>query len=150
MTSIPPGANIYLDNAYKGLTPLNIDVVPNGNHVIVLRLDRYEDLSCTISINGNSLLVNIALIYSPDPDPNGNINHSANGNRAVQPGQTTPVPIGEYGALSITTSPPGCNGVYRWRGKRGHTGNDPRALCGEAFCTPDPGRVHYHEHNDHD
>jgi hypothetical protein len=110
VTSIPPGANIYLDNAYKGLTPLNIDVVPNGNHVIVLRLDRYEDSSRTISITGNSLLVNIALNPLPTPTPTATstIQPTATG---VQPGQTTPVPIGEYGALSITTSPLGAT-VY--------------------------------------
>jgi hypothetical protein len=111
VTSIPSGANIYLDNAYKGLTPLTIDAVPNGNHGIVLRLDRYEDSSRAISINGNLLLVNIALIplLSPTPTATSTLQPTAAG--TVLPGQTTPVPAGEYGALSITTSPPGAT-VY--------------------------------------
>jgi hypothetical protein len=108
VTSIPPGANIYLDNAYKGITPLNIDAVPNGNHVIVLRLDRYEDSSRTISITGNSLLVNIALNLLPTPTPTMTATLQPTATGTVQPGQTTPaVSSGEYGALSITTSPPG-------------------------------------------
>jgi hypothetical protein len=111
VTSIPSGANIYIDNAYKGLTPLTIDAVPNGNHGIVLRLDRYEDSSRTISITGNSLLVNIVLIplLSPTPTATSTLQPTATG--TVQPGQTTPVPPEEYGTLSITTSPPGAT-VY--------------------------------------
>jgi hypothetical protein len=68
-TSIPSGADIYLDNAFKGLTPLTIDGVPNGRHVVVLRLDRYEDAA-------RNLLI-----------------------------------AGEYGSLSVTTSPAGAR-VY--------------------------------------
>jgi hypothetical protein len=111
VTSIPSGANIYLDNAYKGLAPLTIDAVPNGNHVIVLRLDRYEDSSRTISINGNSLLVNIALNLLPTLTPTATSTLQPTADGTVLPGQTTPVPPGEYGALSITTSPPGAT-VY--------------------------------------
>ena len=111
VTSIPSGANIYLDNAYKGLTPLNIDAVPNGNHGIVLRLDRYEDSTRTISINGNSLLVNITLNPLPTPTPTATSTLQQTATGTVQPGQITPVPAGEYGALSITTSPPGAT-VY--------------------------------------
>jgi hypothetical protein len=111
VTSLPSGANIYLDNAYKGLSPLTIDAVPNGNHVIVLRLDGYEDSSRTISINGNSLTVSIPLNPLPAPTPTATSTLQPTAAMTIQPGQTTPVPSGEYGALSITTSPPGAT-VY--------------------------------------
>jgi hypothetical protein len=109
VTSIPSGADIYLDNAYKGFTPLTIDAVSNGNHVIVLRLDRYEDSSRTLSITGTTLNVNIALNPLPTPTATSTFQPTATG--TVQPGQTTPVPLGGYGGLSITTSPPGAT-VY--------------------------------------
>ena len=105
VTSTPSGANIYLDNSYKGLTPLTIDAVPNGNRIIVLRLDGYEDSSRTLSINGNSPVVVIALNPLPTPTPASTIQPTATGTK--QPGQTAPVPSEEYGTLSITTSPPG-------------------------------------------
>jgi hypothetical protein len=111
VTSIPSGADIYLDNAYKGFTPLTIDAVSNGNHVIVLRLDRYQDSSRTISITGTTLNVNIALNPLPTPTPTATSTLQPTATGTVQPGQTTPVPPGEYGALSITTSPPGAT-VY--------------------------------------
>jgi hypothetical protein len=98
-TSIPSGANIYLDNAYRGLTPLTIDDVPNGRHVVVLRLDRYEEAVRNLLVTGNSLTVNIAL--NPLGTPT-----------TVQPTLTGTVqPPGEYGSLSVTTSPAGAR-VY--------------------------------------
>jgi hypothetical protein len=98
-SSIPSGANIYLDNAYKGLTPLTIDDVPNGRHVVVMRLDRYEEAVRNLLITGNSLTVNIAL------NPLGT-------STTVQPTITGTVPpAGEYGSLSVTTSPAGAR-VY--------------------------------------
>jgi hypothetical protein len=94
-TSIPAGADIYLDNAYKGFTPLAIDDVPNGRHVVILRLDRYQDAVRNLLVAGNSLTVNIAL--SP-------LSTTA----TVQPVITRTVqPAGEYGSLSVTTSPAG-------------------------------------------
>jgi len=36
--SSPSGANIYLDNAYRGLTPLTLVDIPQGSHAIILIL----------------------------------------------------------------------------------------------------------------
>lgn len=101
-TSIPPGADIYLDNAYKGLTPLTLEGVPNGNHVIVLRLDPYEDASRTVTLTGNTLTVNIALIPLTTATPT---------TQPTATGTVQPVPTGQYGSISVTTSPPGAR-VY--------------------------------------
>ena len=99
-TSIPSGANIYLDNAYRGLTPLTIDGVPNGRHAVVLRLDGYEDAARNLLVTGNSMTVNIALNPLGSPTT------------TVQPTITGTVrPAGEYGSLSVTTSPSGAR-VY--------------------------------------
>ncbi len=99
-TSIPSGANIYLDNAYRGLTPLTVDSVSNGRHTVVLRLDGYEDAARTLLVTGNSLTVNVALTRQISPT------------MTVQPTITGTVePAGEYGSLSVTTSPSGAR-VY--------------------------------------
>ena len=103
-TSIPSGANLYLDNAYKGLTPVTIDGVPNGNHTVVLRLTQYEDASRTISVTGNPLVVNIALIPVPTSTPTVTSTVTSTGTVTVQP---TTAPVGEYGSLSVMTSPQG-------------------------------------------
>ena len=97
-TSIPSGANIYLDNAYKGLTPLTIEGVSNGKHVVVLRFDRYEDASRTITVTGNSLVVNIALV---------SLQTSTTTIQPTVTGTVQPLPTAEFGSISVTTSPPG-------------------------------------------
>jgi hypothetical protein len=86
---------------------LSLGAVPYGNYIIVLRLDGYED-SCRIqSINGNSPVVNIALNPLPTPTPAAISTLQPTATGTIQPEQTTPIPSEEYGALSITTSPPG-------------------------------------------
>ena len=103
-TSIPSGADLYLDNAYKGLTPVTIDGVPNGNHTVVLRLTQYEDASRTITVMGNPLVVNIALIPVPTSTPTATSSVTSMGTVTVQP---TTAPAGEFGSLSVMTSPQG-------------------------------------------
>jgi hypothetical protein len=101
-TSIPSGADIYLDNAYKGFTPLTVNGVSNGNHVVVMRLDSYQDASRTIPVTGNAQTIGITLVPLTTATP------------TTQPtvtGTAQPVPAGEYGSISITTSPPGAR-VY--------------------------------------
>ena len=107
VTSSPQGANMYLDNAYKGLSPLTIDGVLNGNHVIVLRLDGYQESSRTVSISGNSLEVNILLNPLPTPTSTATSALQPTATGTILPEQTASIPSEEYGALSITTSPPG-------------------------------------------
>ncbi len=41
--SNPAGAYIYLDNVFKGVTPLSLTNVPQGTHIVLLRLTGYED-----------------------------------------------------------------------------------------------------------
>lgn len=108
VTSTPPGANVYLDNAYKGFTPLTLDAVPNGNHGVIIRLEGYEEASPTIVVMGNLQPVNVVLI----PKATTRISTAATtagatGAAIVTPGQTVAVPVPGSGSLSVTTSPPG-------------------------------------------
>ncbi|MBA7623524.1 hypothetical protein ES703_30920 [subsurface metagenome] len=50
-TSHPQGAKVYLDNAYKGKTPLNLDRVTAGQHRIKLVMAGYQDWSSYISVS---------------------------------------------------------------------------------------------------
>jgi len=67
---------------------------------VLLRLSRYQDSVRTITVAGNPLLVNIALVpvstvtttAAPTPQPTATV---------------TAVPTTEYGSLSVTTSPAG-------------------------------------------
>jgi hypothetical protein len=52
-TSHPQGAKVYLDNVYKGVTPLNLDRVAAGQHQIKLVKTGYEDWISTIMVTVN-------------------------------------------------------------------------------------------------
>ncbi len=106
VTSSPSGANVYLDNVYKGFTPLTLDAVPNGNHVVILRLDGYEESSRTIVVMGNLQSLNTVLNTLATNNPTSAATMQATGTVTVSPGKTVAVSP-ESGSLSVTTSPPG-------------------------------------------
>ncbi|OPX68001.1 MAG: PEGA domain protein [Methanoregulaceae archaeon PtaB.Bin056] len=41
--SSPSGADVYLDNVYKGFSPLSLHDVPAGSHVVTFRMPGYTD-----------------------------------------------------------------------------------------------------------
>ena len=98
VTSAPSGANIYIDNVYKGLSPATFTGVPNGNHVVLVKLDGYQDFTRSVTVTGDIRIVHAALsresvtpqtTYSPGQTPTAS---------AQTPG---------HGSLSITTTPAG-------------------------------------------
>jgi hypothetical protein len=50
-TSQPQGAKVYLDNVYRGTTPLNLDRVATGQHQIKLLMAGYQDWSSYVSVS---------------------------------------------------------------------------------------------------
>ena len=51
VTSQPQGAKVYLDNAYKGATPLHLDRVTSGQHHVKLAMAGYQDWSNYVSVS---------------------------------------------------------------------------------------------------
>jgi len=87
ITSVPSGASVYFDGAYKGLSPVTVQVSSTGTpgHTVSLSLSGYEDWSTTLS-----------------------------GNPAD--GQTVPVnayltPVQQYGSVYVESNPSGASAV---------------------------------------
>lgn len=115
VTSNPSGAVIYLDNAIKGLTPLTLDSIPNGNHVVVLRLDGYQDSLKNVVVTADTQTLNAVLI------PITTTATTRTTAIATQsPEQTASPQITGSGSLSVTTTPPGAQ-VYVDGGMKGIT-----------------------------
>jgi hypothetical protein len=53
--SNPGGASIYLDNVFKGDTPLIISSIPAGNHTVKVAMTGYEDWTSTVTIQKGTL-----------------------------------------------------------------------------------------------
>ena len=52
--SSPSGANIYLDNAYRGITPLTLVEIPQGSHTITLKLNGYQNWQSSVNVAARS------------------------------------------------------------------------------------------------
>jgi len=50
--SVPPGAELFLDNVYKGVTPLTLSDIPAGSHVITMKEAGYTDNVQTVTVVG--------------------------------------------------------------------------------------------------
>lgn len=115
VASSPSGATIYLDNAIKGLTPLTLDSVPNGNHIVVVRLDGYQDLIKNVVVTADTQTVNALLIPTTTPPTS-----QATTTTTRLPEQTPSLPVMGSGSLSVTTNPAGAQ-VYVDGGMKGIT-----------------------------
>ena len=68
VSSSPSSANVYLDNSYKGITPLTIPDVSTGTHTIKVTLAGYQDWSTSVQVaSGETLPVPASLTQSPTP-----------------------------------------------------------------------------------
>jgi hypothetical protein len=56
INSEPEGANVFLDNACAGITPLTLSSVKAGSHDLLVRLQGYNDYSTTITITPGQVL----------------------------------------------------------------------------------------------
>jgi hypothetical protein len=68
--SSPSGANIYVDNLYKGLTPLTLVGIPNGGHTILLKMNGYQDWQSSVNVVAGSstdVTGTLAVITNPQP-----------------------------------------------------------------------------------
>lgn len=63
-SSFPSGAKIYIDDVYKGITPLISNGIINGGHVVRFKMDGYEDITQVVSISGNTVTASANLIVS--------------------------------------------------------------------------------------
>jgi hypothetical protein len=66
ISSVPSGANIFIDNAYKGLTPLTVDNIQNGNRLVLIKLNGYQDWSRNVVVMANSQTISASLVTSTD------------------------------------------------------------------------------------
>lgn len=107
VTSSPSGADIYIDNVYKGLSPAVFDTIPNGNHIVLVKLDGYLDLSKSITVTADNQTFHAALYHGTTATTTTS---SPGQTTTAGTGSPTPAPSSQtpgYGSLSITTTPAG-------------------------------------------
>ena len=54
VSSTPSGANVLVDNNFIGITPLTLNEIPVGSHVVTLQLTGYQNYETTTSVNAGA------------------------------------------------------------------------------------------------
>lgn len=63
VSSVPAGANVFVDNAYHGITPLTAGDLTPGEHVVLVRQTGYADWSTTVTIlPGKTITLSTTLV----------------------------------------------------------------------------------------
>jgi hypothetical protein len=112
VTSVPSGAGVYLDNAIKGITPVTLEAVPNGQHTVLLRHDGYLDYTSEVTVTGD--LRQVSAVFTPKsatiaPATSAVPGSSPATGTTVTGSLSAPQPTlsSLTGTLSVTTTPPG-------------------------------------------
>ena len=77
LSSTPSGANVYLDNEYKGLTTLTMNNIANGDHIVIVRLTGYQDWTQNVTVLGNSTSLSATLVANTTTGVNGSISFTS-------------------------------------------------------------------------
>ncbi|MEN6342010.1 MAG: PEGA domain-containing protein [Methanospirillum sp.] len=72
ITSVPSTADIYLDGAYRGSTPLTIGNLATGSHAVILRRSGYQEYSTTVTISANSV-TELPVTLAVQPSTTGSV-----------------------------------------------------------------------------
>jgi len=69
IASSPTGAEVYLDNVYKGVSPVTLTDIAAGSHMLTLKEAGYQDVVQTVTVNaGQSTPVAVTLaLVAPSP-----------------------------------------------------------------------------------
>ena len=69
VSSTPSAANVFLDNNFIGITPLTINEVGAGSHLLTLKEEGYQDYSTTIQVNTGATSTVAAVLLATTPTP---------------------------------------------------------------------------------
>lgn len=70
ISSVPSGAQIYIDNAYRGISPAVFDGLATGNHAVTLTSPGYSDFQGIFVVTaGTTTPVSATLDPQPTPTP---------------------------------------------------------------------------------
>jgi hypothetical protein len=67
LTSEPAGATVLLDNQAKGVTPLTLNSVENGDHTVTFQLSGYQTRTMDVTVASNSKTIDVELQPNEKP-----------------------------------------------------------------------------------
>jgi len=99
ITTDPEKANVFIDNVFKGVTPLTLTDTPSGYHVLRFTYPGYDDYLTSVTVDAEkTVLVQAALR-----------NTTTNATATVPSGTATTVPSAQNGSVAVTSIPNGAS-----------------------------------------
>jgi PKD repeat protein len=108
ITTNPPGANVFVDNVFKGVTPLTLSDTPSGYHLLRITLAGHDDYTTSATVEpGKTVLVQADLPAA-----------GTGTTTTITPATTaTTSPPQENGSVALTSVPNGAtvtfDGLYK-------------------------------------
>jgi PKD repeat protein len=99
ITTDPEKANVFIDNAFKGVTPLTLTDTPSGYHVLRITLPGYDDYITSATIDPQKTVLVQAVLR----------NTTANATMTVPIANVTTVPPRQNGSVAVTSVPNGAS-----------------------------------------
>lgn len=65
ISSEPSEATVYVDNVIKGITPMTVSDISNGDHTVKVKLTGYDDYQTGIFVNSSDVTLSINLVAIP-------------------------------------------------------------------------------------
>ncbi len=82
VVSAPAGAELYVDNLFRGYTPMVLGDLSPGQHTILLKYTGYVDYTGTATVNsGQTTPLSIAMMPAPTPTPKSGLSIAATAGR---------------------------------------------------------------------
>jgi hypothetical protein len=97
ISTTPANADVFVDNVFKGVTPLTLSDTPSGYHLIRITLPEYDEYTTGTAVEpGKTILVKAELERS-----------GVNSTPTTLPATAVPVP--QNGSIAITSVPTGAS-----------------------------------------
>jgi len=74
VSSVPSGGNVFVDNVYRGVTPVTLSGIPAGTHTIRVQLQGYRDYSMEVQVIGGTttpVTASLEMVATPVPTRSG-------------------------------------------------------------------------------
>jgi PEGA domain len=74
VSSVPSGGNVFVDNVYRGVTPVTLPGIPSGTHTIRVQLQGYRDFSMEVQVVGGTttpVTASMEMVTTPAPTKSG-------------------------------------------------------------------------------
>jgi PKD repeat protein len=98
ITTDPDGASVFIDNVFKGVTPLTLADTPSGYHIVRFTLPGYDDYDTSATVDAQkTVIVQAELLRNSTP----------NGTAEIPVPATTTIQPPVNGSVAVTSVPSG-------------------------------------------